>query len=339
MKVFGRVTVFPTMPSRISRLYELAYNLWWSWHPEALALYKELDPKLWEEAGHNPVRFLTEVQPEHLQQEVNNATYLENYDSVLRDFDHYMHPRTETWFSQNYPELVNNPIAYFSAEFGLHEALPIYSGGLGILSGDHCKEASDLGLPLIGVGFLYPQGYFRQSVTRDGVQEAFYDKLHFSEAPAIPACDPNGNEIMIQVELPGRRIHAKVWKLQVGRITLYLMDTDVAPNAPNDRELSARLYGGDREMRISQEIVLGIGGVRALRALGISPARYQLNLRMKHVDCCAKRTGRLSMLRLMLVIQIPVTSLNCLGEKAVWPPANTVGSDNLHPRLTKQRPL
>src|SRR5256884_1365295 len=277
VKVFGRVTVFPTMPSRISRLYELAYNLWWSWHPEALALYKELDPKLWEETGHNPVRFLTEVQPEHLQQGVNNATYLENYDSVLRDFDHYMHPRTETWFSQNYPELVNNTIAYFSAEFGLHEALPIYSGGLGILSGDHCKEASDLGLPLIGIGFLYPQGYFKQYVTRDGVQEAFYDKLHFSEAPAIPACDPDGNEIMIHVELPGRRIHAKVWKLQVGRITLYLMDTDVAPNAPNDRELSARLYGGDREMRISQEIVLGIGGVRALRALGISAAAWHIN--------------------------------------------------------------
>ncbi|HXZ05046.1 MAG TPA: alpha-glucan family phosphorylase [Ktedonobacteraceae bacterium] len=277
MKVFGRLTVFPTMPSRISRLYELAYNLWWSWHPEALALYNELDPILWEEAGHNPVRFLTEVQPESLQQAANNATYLEQFDSVLRDFDHYMHPRTETWFSQNYPELVNNTIAYFSAEFGLHEALPIYSGGLGILSGDHCKEASDMGLPFIGVGFLYPQGYFRQSVTRDGVQEASYDKLHFSEAPAIPACDPDGNEIMIQVELPGRRIHAKVWKLQVGRITLYLMDTDVAPNAPNDRELSARLYGGDREIRISQEIVLGIGGVRALRALGISPSAWHIN--------------------------------------------------------------
>src|SRR5205807_927966 len=144
-------------------------------------------------------------------------------------------------------------------------------------SGDHCKEASDLGLPFVGVGFLYPQGYFRQSITREGVQEAAYDKLHFSEAPAIPACDANGNEIMITVELPGRHIHAKVWKLHVGRITLYLMDTDVAPNAPNDRELSARLYGGDREMRISQEIVLGIGGVRALRALGISPAAWHIN--------------------------------------------------------------
>src|SRR5215471_9403783 len=138
VKVFGRVTVFPTMPVRISRLYELAYNLWWSWHPEALALYREIDPALWEETGHNPVRFLTEVQSEQLQQAVQNETYLQQYDAVLSDFDHYMHPRTETWFSQHYPEQADQTIAYFSAEFGLHEALPIYSGGLGILSGDHC---------------------------------------------------------------------------------------------------------------------------------------------------------------------------------------------------------
>ena len=278
MKVFGRVTIFPIMPARISRLYELAYNLWWSWHPEARALYEKLDPSLWEEAGHNPVRFLSEVQPSLLEQAANDAVYLAHYDSVLRDFDHYMHPGIdETWFARTYPELTNQVIAYFSAEFGLHEALPIYSGGLGILSGDHCKEASDLGLPFVGIGFLYPQGYFRQTVTRDGVQEAYYDKLHFSEAPAQPAIGPGGNEVMIQVELPGRRIQAKIWKLQVGRIILYLMDTDVAPNAPNDRELSARLYGGDREMRIAQEIVLGIGGVRALRALGITPAAWHIN--------------------------------------------------------------
>ena len=278
MKVFGRVTVFPIMPARISRLYELAYNLWWSWHPEARALYEKLDPDLWEEAGHNPVRFLSEVRPSLLEQAANDAVYLARYDSVLRDFDRYMHPGVdETWFARTYPEMTDQVIAYFSAEFGLHEALPIYSGGLGILSGDHCKEASDLGLPFVGVGFLYPQGYFRQTVTREGAQEAAYDKLHFSEAPALPAVGPDGNEVMIQVELPGRHIHAKVWKLQVGRITLYLMDTDVPPNAPHDRELSARLYGGDREMRISQEIVLGIGGVRALRALGITPAAWHLN--------------------------------------------------------------
>ncbi len=155
--------------------------------------------------------------------------------------------------------------------------MPIYSGGLGILSGDHCKEASDLGLPLVCVGFLYPQGYFHQRITREGIQEASYDKLHFSEVPAVPAVDPSGNEIMISVDLPGRRIYAKVWKLTVGRVPLYLMDTDVAPNAPADRELSARLYGGDREIRISQEVVLGIGGVRALRALGINPDAWHLN--------------------------------------------------------------
>ena len=278
MKVYGRMTVFPIMPSRISRLYELAYNLWWSWHPEARTLYSRLDPTLWENVGHNPVRFLSEVEPERLEEAANQADYLQHYDSVLKDFDAYMHPRAnETWFARTYPALTNQTIAYFSAEFGLHEALPIYSGGLGILSGDHCKEASDLGLPFVGVGFLYPQGYFRQHITRDGIQEAIYDKLHFSQSPAVPACDNNGNEIIISVELPGRRIHAKVWKLQVGRIPLYLMDTDVPPNAPPDRELSARLYGGDREMRISQEIVLGIGGVRALRALGISPAAWHIN--------------------------------------------------------------
>ncbi len=278
MKVLGRMTVFPIMPSRISRLYELAYNLWWSWRPEARALYRNLDSDVWDHVGHNPVRFLSEVPPKRLEEAAQRDDYLKAYDSVLRDFDYYMHPSPEdTWFTRTYPELTHRVIAYFSAEFGLHESLPIYSGGLGILSGDHCKEASDLGLPFVGVGFLYPQGYFRQHITRDGVQEAFYDKLHFSEAPAIPATDPDGAEVMISVDLPGRRIHAKVWKVQIGRVPLYLMDTDVEPNAPPDRELSARLYAGDREMRISQEIVLGIGGVRALRALGISPAAWHLN--------------------------------------------------------------
>jgi glycogen phosphorylase len=278
VKVYGRMTVFPIMPARISRLYELAYNLWWSWHPEARTLYKDLDPKLWESVGHSPVRFLSEVEPAVLERAAKDASYLERYDSILAAFDRYMHPRPEeTWFSRTYPELRERPIAYFSAEFGLHEALPIYSGGLGILSGDHCKEASDLDLPFVGVGFLYPQGYFRQRITREGVQEAFYDKLHFSEVPVVPAVGPDGNEVMISVDLPGRKIHAKVWKLQTGRIPLYLMDTDVTPNAPADRELSARLYGGDRDMRISQEIVLGIGGVRALRALGINPAAWHLN--------------------------------------------------------------
>src|SRR5579875_1849008 len=200
MKVYGRMTVFPIMPARISRLYELAYNLWWSWHPEARELYESINPQLWEHVGHNPVRFLSEVEPALLEEAAEES---------------------------DYPEMADKTIAYFSAEFGLSEALPIYSGGLGILSGDHCKEASDLGLPFVGVGFLYPPGYFMQRITREGVQEAVYEKLHFSEAPATPAVGPDGNEVMISVELPGRRIHAKVWKLQVGRVPLYLMDTDI----------------------------------------------------------------------------------------------------------------
>ncbi|GCE46843.1 starch phosphorylase [Thermosporothrix hazakensis] len=278
MKVYGRITVFPDMPPRINRLYELAYNLWWSWHPEARALYSTLDPELWETVGHNPVRFLSEVSPVILEKAASNPEYLRQFDTVLNDFDRYMHPGPEgTWFSRTYPSLTDKTIAYFSAEFGLHEALPIYSGGLGILSGDHCKEASDLGLPFVGVGFLYPQGYFSQQITREGRQEAIYEKLHFSQAPVVPAVGPDGHEVMISVDLPGRRIYAKVWRLMVGRIPLYLMDTDVEPNAPADRELSARLYAGDREMRISQEIMLGIGGVRALRALGIEPAVWHLN--------------------------------------------------------------
>ncbi len=278
MKVYGRITVFPSMPTRINRLHELANNVWWSWHPEARALFSSLNPDLWETVGHNPVRFLSEVQPMLLEQAAENTAYLAQYDSVISDLDRYTHPRPdETWFLQTYPQLADKTIAYFSAEFGLHESLPIYSGGLGILSGDHCKEASDLGLPFVGVGFLYPQGYFTQQITIAGVQEASYEKLHFSEVPAIAAVGPDGNEVVISVDLPGRRIFAKVWKLLVGRVPLYLMDTDIEPNAPADRELSARLYGGDREMRISQEIVLGIGGVRALRALGITPAAWHLN--------------------------------------------------------------
>lgn len=278
MKVYGRITVFPIMPARINRLYELAYNLWWSWHPEARTLYSELDTNLWEQVGHNPVRFLSGIEPAKLEQAATNTEYLTHYDSVIQDFDHYIHPHPdETWFTKTYPELTGKSIAYFSAEFGLHESLPIYSGGLGILAGDHCKEASDLGIPLIGIGFLYPQGYFAQCISRNGMQEAIYDKLDFSQVPAVPALGPDGNEVVINVDLPGRRLYAKVWKLVVGRVPLYLMDTDVAPNTPADRELSARLYGGDHEMRISQEIVLGIGGVRALRALGIQPAGWHLN--------------------------------------------------------------
>jgi starch phosphorylase len=276
VKILGRLAVFPTIPPRIARLHELAYNLWWTWNVEAQDLYAAIDPRLWALSEHSAVHVLAEADPDRLAQLAEDREFLARYDAVLAAFDAYMHPR-DTWFSRTYPEAKDKTIAYFSAEFGLHESLPIYSGGLGILSGDHCKEASDLGLPLVAVGFLYPQGYFRQRITREGHQEALYDKLNFSQLPATAATDASGHEIMVSVDLAGRTVYAKVWRLQVGRIPLYLMDTDVAPNAPADRSLSARLYGGDHEMRIAQEIMLGIGGVRALRALNADPLIWHMN--------------------------------------------------------------
>jgi len=276
VKILGRMAVFPTIPQRIGRLHELAYNLWWTWTPDAQALYALIDPDLWARSEHNAVRTLAEADPARLAALAEDDAFLARYDAVLNAFDTYMRPET-TWFSEHYPEDSEKTIAYFSAEFGLHESLPIYSGGLGILSGDHCKEASDLGLPFVGVGFLYPQGYFRQRITREGQQEAIYEKLHFSDAPVRPATDPQGREALITVDLPGRKVYAKVWRVQVGRIPIFLMDTDVEMNAPADRDLSARLYGGDHEMRIAQEIMLGIGGVRALRALGVDANVWHMN--------------------------------------------------------------
>ncbi len=284
MNIAGHISVFPKLPGNISRLHDLAYNLWWSWNPKAQALFSSLDPELWRSVNQNPVRFLRRARQELLNQAAANDEWLARFAAVLADFDAYMHPTANTWYRRthaNPQSLIPNPqspiIAYFSAEFGLHEALPIYSGGLGILSGDHCKEASDLGLPFVGVGFLYPQGYFTQRITGDGSQDALYEKLDFSEVPATPALDPSGQPVLIHVDLPGRTVYAKVWRIQVGRIPLYLMDTDVERNAPQDRELSARLYGGDHEMRISQEFVLGIGGVRVLRALGLNPSVWHMN--------------------------------------------------------------
>lgn len=269
-------TELPKLPPRISRLNRLAYNLWWSWNPEARRLYTTIDPELWEYVYHNPVKFLRQVDPMRLERVASDQVFLTRYRQVMAAFNAYVKPE-HTWFEGTYPDLVDHTIAYFSAEFGLHESLPIYSGGLGVLSGDHCKAASDLGLPLVGVGFLYPQGYFRQQITSWGDQKAIYEKLSFLDVPAQPALDDSGEHIVVEVELPGRQVYATVWQIQVGRVTLFLLDTNVHPNAPEDRTLAARLYGGDGEVRISQEIMLGIGGVRALRALGIKPTVWHMN--------------------------------------------------------------
>jgi starch phosphorylase len=278
MRTFG----FTPIPERISRVVDLSYNLWWTWHPEAQRLFKWIDAELWEATYHNPVLFLREVRQVSLDKAASDPDFIKAYHDVLTSFDAYQ-VTTNTWFNRAYPDHLDKSIAYFSAEFGLHECLPIYSGGLGVLSGDHTKEASDLGLPFIGVGFLYPQGYFRQTINTHGDQEAHYVKVKLAEVPAQPAFTPDGKEVVVSVALPARnslpdrRVHAKVYKIQVGNVPLYLMDTDIHPNAAEDRELSARLYGGDQEMRLAQEMVLGIGGVRALRAMGVTPAVFHMN--------------------------------------------------------------
>ena len=277
MKIVGNITVLPPLPQSIHRLQEMAYNLWWTWNPDAQELYESIDLELWEKVSENPIKFLRTVSLHRLQAASRDHDYLRRYRSVLQQFDDYMAEDADTWFKRNFPDRKRELIAYFSAEFGLHEALPIYSGGLGILSGDHCKEASDMGLPFIGVGFLYPQGYFTQQINAEGRQEAIYEKIDFTEVPATQAVDLEGNPVVVHVDLPGRTVYAKVWKIQVGRVILYLMDTDVEQNVHQDRELSARLYGGDNEMRISQEYVLGIAGVRTLRALGYEPTVWHMN--------------------------------------------------------------
>jgi starch phosphorylase len=264
------------VPEKIGRITELAYNLWWSWTPEARGLFRRLDYPLWRKTLHNPVQMLQEISPTKLQEAAQDSTFIRQYNKVMMLFDEMLKNRG-TWFHQTYPELSDKTIAYFSFEFGLHSSLPIYSGGLGILSGDHAKEASDLGLPFVGVGFMYPQGYFRQRLPSHGWQEAVYHQLDISQAPVLPMLNGNGHEMRITVNLAGRPVHARVWHVRVGRIPLFLLDTDVDENEPWDRELSARLYAGDSETRIRQEIMLGIGGVRALRALGINPAAWHMN--------------------------------------------------------------
>ncbi len=264
------------LPEKLNRLSEIAHNLWWSWTPEARELFRRLDYPLWRDTEHNPVQMLRVISREQLNTMAEDASFIRLYNKVILKYDQGM-ANGYTWFHTNFPEYKNRIIAYFSFEFGLHNSLPIYSGGLGILSGDHAKETSDLGLPFVGVGFFYPQGYFRQRIPSHGWQESIYPQLDMNIAPIHNLQDEQGNDVLVDVFLGGRRVFARVWHVQAGRTNLYLMDTDVDENDPWDRELSARLYSGDSEMRIRQEIMLGIGGVRLLRKLGIEPYAYHMN--------------------------------------------------------------
>lgn len=265
-----------SLPRRISRLGQLAYNMWWVWNPEGVNLFRRINKRVWDEVGHNPVAFLKTVERSQLNAVANDPVYLENFDRIFKQFDDYMSEKS-TWFAKQYPKLVDQEIAYFSFEFGLHECLPVYAGGLGVLAGDHLKEASDLGLPLVGVGFIYNQGYFTQRITEDGWQETSTYFLDFDNSPIIPLYIEDGQPVTISVDLAGRSVTARVWLVQVGRISLYLLDTNLPVNGENDRQLTARLYSNDLEVRISQEILLGMGGVRALRQIGINPQVWHMN--------------------------------------------------------------
>ena len=277
MYVFNKITVNPQLPKRIEKLSEISNNLWWSWNTEFLRLFKTIDNDLWETCEKNPVKFLKQVSQERLEAVSKNVEFLKEYDKLARQFEDYMNSKN-TWFASNYPENKNDLIAYFSAEYGLDRTIPIYSGGLGILSGDHLKSASDLGIPLVAVGLLYKNGYFHQKINGYGDQETEYINIELSNLPINPVKDKNGEDLIIYVKFPKRRLYLKVWKINVGRIKLYLLDSDIEKNNPEDRDVTLRLYGGDQEMRIRQEIVLGMGGTNLLtRALGLNPTIYHMN--------------------------------------------------------------
>ena len=276
MYVFNRITVNPQLPKRIGRITEIANNLWWSWNTEFLRLFKKIDKDLWEKCDKNPVKFLKSVDQEKLEDASKDLSFVREYDKIVENFDNYMNSR-DTWFSRKYPDNRNDLISYFSAEYGLDQTIAIYSGGLGILSGDHLKSASDLGIPLVAVGLLYKNGYFHQVIDAYGNQRPEYKDIDLYDLPITPVKDIDGNDLIIYIKFPKRRIYLKTWEVNVGRVKLYLLDSDIDINNIEDRDTTARLYGGDQEMRIRQEIILGMGGVNVLKRLGLRPTVYHMN--------------------------------------------------------------
>ena len=254
----------------------LARNLWWSWQPDVSNLFRELDPIRWRQLDHNPIALLAEFTPERLEMRASELVLYSRINHAHRRLREYVSQKN-TWATNNVGMLGAHPVAYFSAEFGIHESLPIYSGGLGVLSGDHIKSASGLGVPLVAIGLFYDQGYFKQHLDENGMQQEEYLDTKVENLPMEPALDSEGDPIIVKIETRSGDVRAKVWRLNVGRVKLYLMDCDVEGNQPEDRELTSRLYGGDQRVRIRQELVLGIGGARALRAMGITPGVYHLN--------------------------------------------------------------
>jgi glycogen phosphorylase len=276
-------TVLPNLPTELLGLQQLAYNLWWCWNHDAIALLRRIDEKKFEEAEHSPVKLLATVGQDRLEQLKEDEGFMAHMSRVLEAQNRYL--TGSTWFHETFVKKAADPeaaaqryqMAYFSAEFGLHDSVPIYSGGLGLLAGDHLKSASDLGLPLVGVGLMYREGYFRQYLNVDGWQQERYPENDFFNLPLISETKSDGTPLLVSVPLPGRDVWIRVWKMQVGRIALHLLDTNIAQNSADDRQITSRLYGGDHDMRIRQEMVLGIGGIRALSALGKIPSVCHMN--------------------------------------------------------------
>jgi len=278
MEPLVRVPVAPGapfhLPPRLEGLRRLAYNMWWAWHPRARGMFSRIDAAAWARY-RNPIPVLQ--GPVNWQGLLDSAAFMAEYHSILSEFDAYMSNGSDHWFQRHHADELDGPIAYFCAEYGFHESLGIYSGGLGVLAGDHMKTASDMALPLIGVGLMYRKGYFRQSIDADGHQEHNYPDYDLKSLPVLRALDHVGEPLTIQIELPGRELSAAVWVAQVGRVPVLLLDTDVPDNDDSDRPITHILYVRGREMRLHQELVLGVGGVRALRELGLDPAVWHLN--------------------------------------------------------------
>src|SRR6266566_3311823 len=275
MPTFQTYNVTPTLPAALEPLREMSFNLWWTWEPAARRLFRHLDPELWNRTNHNPVRMLPLSRQSRLEELSQDKNFLRELKQIFEEFEKYL-GRHDTYGKTGAGSAIKNPIAYFSAEFGFHESIPNYSGGLGILAGDHCKSASDLDLNFVAIGLLYRHGYFRQQIDKDGVQAAINLNQNFYHLP-IREARRGEMKLLISVLILDREVFARVWELRVGRVNVYLLDTDIPENNPEDRRITAELYGGDLEMRMRQEIMLGIGGVKALAALGIQPDVFHMN--------------------------------------------------------------
>jgi len=293
MKTVRTFVVIPALPERLAPLLEIANNLWWTWNPAAVELFHRMDPDLWEGVDHNPLSLLGQLSRPKLEALARDDSFTSHMDTMRRKLEEYL--SAPTWYDKTYGDDDGQHIAYFSAEYGFHECLPIYSGGLGILSGDHLKSASDLGLPLVGIGLAYRQGYFRQYLNSDGWQQERYPENEFHTLPLQRVRDADGKLLIVSVPLGDREVQVRVWRVNIGRVSLYLLDANVDSNAAADRAITAQLYGGDAEMRIEQEILLGIGGIRVLRALGIEPTVCHMNeghsafLALARIRCLMRR--------------------------------------------------